>query len=85
MQSVYRINLTACHKPWRYSSVFYTQNKELMDFIKNSEGIMADDIEWSKFSGNEDEDYYELFDKYEIDEEVKTPYILLDEVTVWTE
>lgn len=49
MQEVYRIQVTACYKPWRYNRTMFITDKSLFDFISDNEESMDDGIDWSIF------------------------------------
>jgi hypothetical protein len=104
MQKLYRINVTACHKPWRDNSQYFTTNKLLFEYLRASdygggmisevtipEGLMADcsilQEDKDSYGLEEDEEpdmltYLQLTDKNIV---VEYPYILLGEVTFYTE
>lgn len=49
MQEVYRIQATACFKPWRYSNTYYTTNKAFFEYLRDQEGEELDSINFSDF------------------------------------
>lgn len=85
MQEAYVIRITACHKPWRYSSTIYTTNKRLFEVIKLEENQFIETVNWSNYSGegSEDFDYYDALDEGSVDPIF--PLIILGEVEVYTE
>jgi hypothetical protein len=88
MQELYLIRITACHKPWRYSSVVYTTNNRLFDFLKIHKDQLIDEVNWSAYlevsnEPEEDLDYYDALD--EGSEEPNFPIIMLGEVELYTE
>lgn len=85
MQELYVIRITACHKPWRYSSTVHTTNKHLFDFLKNNDQPFLPEISWSEYEVI-DEDTFDPYEK--LDEgsvEPVYPFITLGEVEIYTE
>lgn len=86
MQELYIIRQTACHKPWRYSGTTYTTNKKLFDFLKNSDESFLPEFNWAEYAGVEEEEDYDWYDCMEEGSVIPVyPFIVLDEVEVYTE
>lgn len=93
MQELYVIRITACYKPWRYSSTIYTTSKKLFDFINSPESQetgMINDLEWTSYLNRdltddeqEDFDYYVYLDDGSVSPEY--PFVLLAETEIYTE
>lgn len=76
---MYRINVVGCHKPWRNSFTFYTENAEAFDIFESQNEGLAEDMEFP-----EAEDMWEYLEQH-FTPEAKYPITITNEITVYTE
>jgi hypothetical protein len=74
---MYRVNVVGCHKPWRNSFTFYTEDAAAFDVFE-SQGL-AEEMEFPEDMGMWD--YLEQ----NFTPEAKYPMTIINEITVYTE
>lgn len=108
MDKVYRINVMACYKPWRYSTTYLLTSSndfhKVKTLVENEGNFLPmlsiesfyDDVEveFEEYDDSEEEPVFEVEQEPESLEdflseisnnEVEMPYVLIDELTLYTE